>query len=127
MNVAMISLLAEKHGLLHPEGANLPALEAFVKDIVSRPTDKEIKDWADGFIRKEAYNRPIALAIANAAAKWIRDRDATPGLRAELDLYAALRSLEQQVQATLAQQQEPTVKDFHKLANEIEQLRFRLE
>jgi hypothetical protein len=33
-------------------------------------TDDEIAEWTDTVIRKEAFNRPIAIEIAKQAARW---------------------------------------------------------
>lgn len=38
----------------------------------ARPTDDEIASWVDGFIRKQAYNYPVAVQIATEAAEWVR-------------------------------------------------------
>ncbi len=35
-----------------------------------RLTDDEIVEWTDAVIRKEAFNRPIAIEIAKQAARW---------------------------------------------------------
>lgn len=43
------------------------------RDICDVPSDHDIEVWADAFINKNAYNRPSAIAIATAAAKWTRN------------------------------------------------------
>lgn len=36
------------------------------------PTDEQVTEWAESFIRPVAFNRPIAIQIAVEAAKWVR-------------------------------------------------------
>ncbi|WP_175836996.1 hypothetical protein [Burkholderia anthina] len=43
------------------------------KILVDVMTDEKIEAWADGIVRKQAFNRSVAVEIAIAAAKWARE------------------------------------------------------
>lgn len=49
------------------------------------PTDDQIIEWADGFIRVQAFNRPVAIQIAIEAAKFVRTFSAATPIAPEAE------------------------------------------
>ena len=47
-----------------------------LNDQLGLVSEREIDEWADGFILKKAFNRPVAIQIATEAAKWGAERAA---------------------------------------------------
>ena len=70
-----VAILNHAHGLHAIRSVKLDGLPDGEYKLYAAPqrprlTDDEIVEWTDAVIRKEAFNRPIAIEIAKQAARW---------------------------------------------------------